>query len=224
MRTFRRRSTPRLLRSEYLDSAGVSLSTTAYTFADRSLGEDGTGRKILVGVAGFNGTAQTVSTVTVAGVAATPVGSAITYNGGESTANLYMRFYLAEVPAGSVTGDVVITWSASVIRTGIIMWKLLNLQSGAPRDELSITGSDPLSGQIDTESGGGTFAMAFMPVAATFAWSGLAEDVDAVQLGASNRVISGASALFGHKLVNRTVTADQSATGTQAALKVVSLR
>lgn len=95
---------------------------TTYTFSGAALGTADPTRKILVCVMGSNG-GLSAPTVTVAGSSAAVQASVV--GGSNATAALY-----SVAVASGTTGSVVVTWSASQVRTSIAVWASYNVTSG----------------------------------------------------------------------------------------------
>ena len=125
-----------------VDTDFSTTDLTTYTFSAQTLGEAHATRKIIVAIAGVSGaTSRTISSVTVDGVTATAVITRI--NSGNSR-NGHASIYIADVPSNT-TGDVVVTWSGSMLNTMIGLYSAINFSSSTAHD------SDPDS-DIDDQN------------------------------------------------------------------------
>jgi len=101
------------------------------------------------------GTTTTVSSVTVGGVSASAVVTSNNTTGGNQT---MAALYVADVPTGT-TGDVVITFSATVLRCGANVWRMVGAASGTA----SATGSsvaDPGTANLTIPANGSAVGLA----------------------------------------------------------------
>lgn len=202
----------------YLQDAASTSDASTYTFSAQNLGSAASDR--VIRVIGFaRGTVGVSSvTVTVGGVTAT-VDRLLGYTGTGNAVFLAQ----AEVPTGT-TGDVVVTWSASQLRTAVALFR----QTG---DALGVLDYQAVQGfgltaslDVDTAPGGAVLGAAFYPSSAgtgSWTWTGLVEDDDA-QFGAE----AGAYSVAHLETTNAdglTVTATSSTDVPPAVLVVLSL-
>lgn len=153
-------------------AASNTVDQTTYTFSSVPLGNpDGT-RTIVVAVMGRAAANRYISSVTVAGVAATEIAqSSNTYPaGGEDT---IAGIYRADVPAGT-SGAIVVTFSGGMVRAGIAAYRMVHAAPGVYYAAIVDYGS---SGTIAVPAGGAAIAVASNAILATATWTGLTEDV-----------------------------------------------
>jgi hypothetical protein len=173
---------------------------TAYTFATQPIGSAAADRVIVVAIGGRAGANNTVTGVTVGGIAATEAIQTVV--SGNTSA-----LYYAAVPSG-VTADVVATFSAGMVRAGIALWRLTGFGSVSATSVgtgSTITG-DATGIMIATVTGTG---------ASTYTWSDATEQFD-VTIEGSGVTFSGAqSAAAG--TVSLTVSSSATANSLVAA-------
>jgi hypothetical protein len=170
----------------------LTTDTATYTFSSQDIGTAAGDRRVVVMWAVWaQNTTNTVTGVTIAGVAAT-IGQ-LTSAGGGSLFRL--GYAIANVPSGT-TGNVVISMSGSGgFNASIGVWAVYGLLSSTP----TATGADnALAGDATANislaiQAGGVAIGAHQDVsnAATRTWSGLTEDYDVA--GTENNARSGAS-------------------------------
>ena len=104
--------------AQYVSAA----NSTAYTFSSCDLGTAASNRSIVVGVGGGQSSSgnRTVSSVTINGVTATKATEQLSFSGDNTS------IFFAAVPSGS-TGDIVVTFSSSMVRAGIGVWSVTDL-------------------------------------------------------------------------------------------------
>lgn len=121
----------------YVSSYSNAANQTAYTFTACDLGAADTTREVFVVIAAYQGgTARTLSSVTIGGVAAT---LETTFTNG--TAQL-LALARAAVPSGA-TGDVVATFSGAVQNCNVAVYRAVNRATAGTgaTDTSSATGS-----------------------------------------------------------------------------------
>lgn len=141
----------------FLSSAVDASDGTTYTFASRALGAADSTRRIIVGVYAKNtsGDGKQVSSLTVGGVSATRVVGQ-TAGLGENRSEIW----IADVPTGT-TGNIVVTWSHTLTRCGIGIWRMVGGVSapvaywtgGNDVDNTNILVSIPPNGTLVAVSG-----------------------------------------------------------------------
>lgn len=193
----------------YTDSVGDGTNQTgAYTFSGRALGTAAPDRRIVVEACGGSGFGETISTVSIAGIAATQV---VTAGNGSERTDLWQAY----VPTGT-TGDIVVTWSGSNTKSScaVGIWAVYGAKATA-FDTVSDTDSNPATGSIDSPDGGGVIAALNHRAnsATTYTWSGVGEDFDSV-LETDSSFFSGASIETGEA-----ATISISATASQAGVR-----
>lgn len=185
----------------YLQSATSTADTNAYTFSSQSLGDAASDRYIIVtAIARKAGAAFTLSSITIGGVSATIVRQVTNTVTNSDTAAIV----IANVPTGT-TGDVVVTWSTTVLRCAIGMWRATSLSSATEHDASTSTAADPTYA-IDVPAGGFAIAAGLTAAATTVTWTGLTEKFDSTL--ESFVTYTGASDEFATTQTNLTVTMD----------------
>lgn len=125
---------------EYTDLYTSAADASTYTAANRTIGAASSDRIVVIATTGGSG-AQTVSSVTIAGGAATIRSSAT--NGAIAS----------RLVISGTTATIVVNWSGTTFRTAIAVYTLKGASSGGPRDESSTYGATN-SVTIDVPSGG----------------------------------------------------------------------
>lgn len=121
------------LTTSYQAQSHDTVGRSTYTFSSVSLGAADSTRTIVVAVVGYtNDTGQTVSSATIGGI------SASIYNRGGGA--VVTAFLVANVPSGT-TGDVVVTWSASIDRCAYACYALTGKTITAATPLTSATGT-----------------------------------------------------------------------------------
>jgi hypothetical protein len=152
------------------DSASSSTDASSYTFSAESLGTADSDRYILVGIAARAASARTISSVTIGGVSATIL---IDHSSSLSLAG----FAIAAVPSGT-TGDVVVTFSGTMVRCAIAVYRLLGLGSTTPTDTGTDGGVASLTTNLDINAGGAAFAVGHRAATGTPTWTNLTLDAN----------------------------------------------
>jgi len=169
----------------FLQTADSTTDLSVYTFSSQALGTADSARYIIVSVVGRGSAAlQTISSVTVQGITATAIQ---TQANGTSRASLYV----VAVPTGT-TGDVVVTWSGTMARMAIGMWRALNITTTAEATGTST--ANPQTSTLSVSAGSIQVAIGYSVATSTCTWSGTngpTEDFDSVVSDASRH--SGAS-------------------------------
>lgn len=91
--------------------SGSALST--YTFSSIPFGQASSSRSVLVAVAATSSTTVVVNSLTIGGISATEISSIA------STAGVFL--FMASVPSG-ISGDIVVTFSATAERCAVGVW------------------------------------------------------------------------------------------------------
>ena len=159
----------------FTDSSVITTDLSTYTFSTQALGAEAADRKIIVGM-GHRGTNTNITSITVAGVAATSVVEAPASGLQSDRACIY----IADVPTGT-TGDVVVTFSAGQTRCGIGVWRMTGAASSTPTDT-GVSAADPATNTLTISANGGGVGYGFsVGATATATWGGLtSEDFDEV--------------------------------------------
>ena len=159
----------------FTDSSVSTADSTAYTFSSQDFGEAAANRYIVVTAGGYDTGNETVSSITIGGVAAT---IAVQVTGNFVTAAIA----IAKVPTGA-TGDVVVTFSGGMQNAGIGVYRLINLQSATATDtgtdiaESSGALADGLTIPADG-CGIGYVCVRTVSSLSTFSWTNLTESFD----------------------------------------------
>jgi len=160
---------------DYVTSTNSTSDLSTYTFSGVSLGSTGSNRQIIVGISASVGTAgRTISSVTVAGVSAT---SLVFLNSGFGDSRI-SSIWIANVPTGT-SGDIVVTFSASMGRCGITVYAGRNLTSNTPQATNTSGTSSPLTLSLTGTTAGFIVAQAMTQNASeTFTWTGLTRNIN----------------------------------------------
>lgn len=160
----------------------ADLST--YTFVGASLGTAAGDRKIVVTIHGrsTNPSTRTISSVTIAGVAATAAVSV------SNTIGDRAAVYVADVPTGT-TGDIVVVFNDTMQKCIVGSYAMYGAGSSTPTATATDIAST-YSQSLTIPAGGVAFAIASVQASASTTWAGLTEDFDS---NISSEVDSGAS-------------------------------
>lgn len=113
-------------RALYLGSAADPANLTSYTFSNFGLGNADANRMVVLAVMwSSSSTAETLSSASIGGIAASIIGQ-------NSTVTRGIALIRASVPTGTV-GDVVLTFSAGVLSAEIFAWRAV-LATHTPLD------------------------------------------------------------------------------------------
>jgi hypothetical protein len=177
------------------DSAGVTFALaftegrveasggTTITHTGVSFGAADTNRVIAVVVAARMVTVNTITGVTIGGVAATEAVSARATVAGTNGSN--SGIWYASVPTGT-SGDIVVTHGAAAARTGIAAYRVVT-STPAPTSSNSANGAaSPLSAAITVPTGGAGIAGLWQNGSVTDStWSNATQDYQATSGGSS---------------------------------------
>jgi len=170
---------------------------TTYTFSDFDLGDSGT-KKIVVVVWNNDGSTPEISSVTVAGSAASVVVA------GKSAAQCYdaQIFQIESIEAA--TGDVVVVMGNGISALGIATYAVVGAATSAT--DTGTSTAIPGTYDIDVSAGGVVIACANAQAGSggTHAWVGVDEDCD--QSINTSATCSSASKVFSAAQTNLTVT------------------
>jgi hypothetical protein len=184
----------------FLQATTDTGNLSTYTFTAQNLGTAAAGRYIVVAISSRKaGAATTITGVTIGGVTATIV----TQVANTVTNTNVAGIAIAAVPTGA-TGDIVVTFGASMARCNIGVYRVDNLLSATPYDTDTSIANNPSVG-LDVPYG---FAIGVGTTAvngASTTWAGLTEDYDAVSEVA--QVYTGASVDLLTAEAGRTMTA-----------------
>jgi hypothetical protein len=199
------------------DSDSSAADASTYTFSGMTFGTAYAGRRLVVAVITRSGAAESISSVTIGGIAATALKTK--HNDLLAPARTICAIYAATVPTGT-SGDVVVTCSGTMVRCAV---GLYNSPTGfvlvsSDDDE----GNDPLTASVSAIAGGFTIGAAYGGGGNTpaFAWTGLTENVD-VALDTTNAASSALKNSSAAETVN--VSADFSASAVTANLLTLAV-
>lgn len=185
----------------FLQAAASTTDTNSYTFSSQNLGTAAADRYIVVAIATRkSGATTTISSVSVGGVSATIV----VQQSNTVTNTCVSGIAIAAVPSDT-TGDVVVTFGASVLRCGIALYRADNLFSATAFDTDNSAVQDPTV-SLDIPGPGFAIGTATTGTATSTTWTGITEDHDTV-LEAANSFTS-ASLSFGTGQVGLSLKAD----------------
>lgn len=184
----------------YRTSNSSTTNTSTYTFSGQDIGTAASSRMVVVAAHSRSSASRTLNTVTIGGVSAT---EAIQLQSGTNQ----LAIFYASVPTGA-TGDIVLTYSGTILRAAIGVWAVYDLQSTTPTDTGSSTAASP-SPNIDVSAYGVMVACSVVQdgsTTRTATWTGVSEQYDnrvETQINCSG----GDYTAGGTAEVNRTVTA-----------------
>ncbi len=143
---------PSQIISTFLEFEGATANESEYTFSSMDFGAAAADRQIVAFVSARSASgSETISSVTIGGVTATEIEQ-------QTSGNNKSGLYIANVPTGT-SGDVVVTYSATQLRSACALYRLTGLSSATPHD--SVSGSSetvdvdaPANGVIICGAGG----------------------------------------------------------------------
>lgn len=151
---------------------------TTFTFASQAIGTAFTGRRVVVGVGAISAASRTISSVTIGGIAATPIAFVEGASGGVFVPG---GLYIAQVDTGT-TASVVVTYSGSANRCGIGVFVLSNMTTSVASD-FGTSIANPETKTLAVPVGGVAIGYATVYQSGgtpTFGWSGITERFDQV--------------------------------------------
>ncbi len=170
-------------------------NATVYTHSGLTLGAAATDRKIVCCTTGqgHTGSLRTVNSLTIGGVSASQV---VTIT---SSANWYRTdIWQADVPSGT-TGDVVVTYNATMREACVALYRLTGAGTGPTAASDTETddsvSTDALSVSIDCPAGGFLVAVCGEESSGSPSWAGITQDYDQ-GMDAGDRDMTGASDSF----------------------------
>lgn len=183
----------------YLTEVGDTSNSTTYNFSSVSFGAESATRQIIVGIVGVVNSNQSISSVTIGGVSATQVVQAS--NGGQP-----LGLYIAN-PTGT-SGTVSVTFSTTMFRAHIGVWRMVAANSATAEDTISLGGGSTglQTGTIDHSAGGVIIAYGIGNNTGNHGWTGVNEDFDTTV--ESLHAVSGASIQLSTSGTGRTITAN----------------
>jgi hypothetical protein len=157
----------------YITSATDSVGRTTYNFTSTSFGSASDRSLVIVGVSGYDGKSESISSVSVGGVAATQIV--------QSTSATAMSGIFAAVVSGT-SGTVSVTFGSAVTAAAIGVWAAYNLSSTTAFNTNSnlLTSGTSISANVNTPSQGVVIAVGTIAAGAnrTFTWTGVTERYD----------------------------------------------
>lgn len=120
---------------------------TTYTFSAVNIGSPDAGRTVFVAVTGAGTAGRTITGVTIGGVSATQA----IQQAHSASESAVVAIFAADVPTDS-TADIVVTWSAGQLRTGIGVWTANGISSLTPVDTAT-SQADPATDTLTTVNG-----------------------------------------------------------------------
>jgi hypothetical protein len=182
---------------DWQSGANESSGLTTITYASLAFGAADANRTIAVAIAARMTTVNTISSVTIGGIAATLVAGSVVQVSGTNGAN--SAIYQAAVPSGT-TGDVVVTYGAAAARTGVSVYRLI---TGTPTATSANTyanaSGNPAAAAITIPSGGKGFAAVFQTSGTSvYTWS------NATPSGGDYQVSAGGASRFSSATVTST--------------------
>lgn len=160
---------------DYLQQSTSTTDAASYNFASVNLGTAASDRYIIACVASRVGSGTpTIDAVSIGGVAATPVVTQVNTSSGSNRIGIY----IAAVPTGT-TGDVDVTFSTTMLRCVVTLYRATAINSATASDTDSSTSSDPTC-SLNVPAGGFAIGTACVgSTTGTYTWTGITEDYDA---------------------------------------------
>lgn len=164
------------LSGSFLQAVWDASDLTTYTHASQNFGSASADRFIVAVVTGRAAANRTISSVTIGGVAATEAVQHV-LNGNT------VGIYYAAVPSGT-SGDVVVVWSAGMVRSGVGLWAVTGGIGSVTVDYSEATAA-PLSVDLTGATDGFIVAGTMGHSTPTMVWTNATERFDAsVETGA----------------------------------------
>lgn len=155
----------------------VSTSTvdnTVYNHTGINIGTAAADRLVIVIAGGLrSGTARSISSINIGGTD----GTIVAQQNGTGSGALAIAYRL--VPTGTTT-DVIVTYSGTMDRAGIVAYTITGQASNTPTDTFNVSGNGNVSSTIDVLAGGTAFGGYYGQDVASVVWSGINEDNDFV--------------------------------------------
>lgn len=203
----------------YESTNSTDSGAATYTYTAQGIGTAASDRVVVVGIWGRDaGTTADISSVTIGGSAATQIVKARVNPVNTNIAAIY-----ALLVTTGTTADIVLNFNETMVRAGIIVWKMTGHGGVATADftATDVTSSDPLSTTIDVPANGAAVAIAVNGSGSsnTTTWTGLTEAIDSV---IGTNTMTGANADFVAAQTGLSVQADWSADESESVLAVAS--
>lgn len=184
-----------MLATRLIGSKGISLPTLtwigatsqvvssgSFTFSGVDIGTPSATRRVIVGVSAFSSTVTTLTSVTIAGNAATA-------HIGTATAAQFCGGIASIADATNSTANIVVNMNGTCTECAIFVWVATGLNSGTPIAALTDGGTFGLA--LSVQQSGPYVALGRGLTSTNIAWTGVTEDVDGV--GSSGLFASAAS-------------------------------
>lgn len=203
-------------------TAGTTFTTSGSShsggnYNGMSIGAADSSRKIIAVVGWGSASDQTISSMTIGGVSATVVVNADT-----ATSSGGLAIAIADVPTGT-TADVAITFSGTVARSSVSLYRVINLTSSTIHASTTDTAatSGEVTGSLNVPANGFCIAGAVTVDGTAWTWSaGPTENYD-VDIGSASNGFSSALGEYVSAQTPLTVTAT-CGTGSRSALVAAS--
>ncbi len=185
----------------FIQARTDTTDTNVYTFSAQSFGPESSDRHIIVTVVSRkSGASTTISGITIGGVTATIVRQVTNTVTNTDVAGIA----IASVPTGA-TGDIVVTFGATMVRCAIGVYIARNLTSITSSDNDSSTAADPTV-TLDIPADGFAIGVGLTAAASSAAWTGLNENFDSTL--ESFVTYTGAMKNFPAEATGETITID----------------
>jgi hypothetical protein len=137
-------------------NSDIAINSTTKTFTAQGIGTAKTTRYVVVGVTGTGVSGFSISTLTVQGISATKAVETVGATRG------FASIWIVAVPTGT-TGDVVITWSGTVVRAGIGVWAVYDIASATPTatNSGSVASGSGASNSVNVSANGVNISIAY---------------------------------------------------------------
>lgn len=196
---------------------GVQAACTNCNFGTLALGTAATNRVMVIEVwwRGSGGNTRSISSLTVAGNAASCVESGTAFANG---ANICV----VAVPTGT-TGNVTVNFSGGVTGSTVAVLAAYGMSTTATSVFDNQT-STPFTNSVNVPAGGVAFGVVGQSASTSgqsFSWSGIAEDFDNRDAG-TDQVVSGAHTVFLPAQTGLSITATYSTSTTNARMAVAT--
>lgn len=167
------------------DSGSDTSNSTTVNYGTKNFGAADPNRIIVVAIGARFVAGNSITSVTIGGVAATLVSGTTSASG---TILGGTAIYQAAVPTGT-SGAISATFSSAAVRSAISVYRLItNTPTAADGNNAATTSTAALSASVNVPSGGGGLAAVFYQTGTvTFTWTNAVEDVDfATAVGTSS--------------------------------------
>lgn len=171
----------------FISTLTISGSVNPATYSSYNFGSAAAGTLIIVAAEASGASGVTLTGITIGG-------NAMTLIVGAAVSQHRSAIYAYRVPAGATltTANIVVTYSGSVPRNSIAVWKVTNVDDITPTATATST-ADPATATLPVADKGVAFGFAGVSDTGSATWSGLTEDSD-VNYDSANGHSSGGSA------------------------------